>query len=158
MPEDERVKSSDDYIIYDNNDQNTRWIIALNQQSLHVNSPFMAHGGATLEEVLVPVVIAKKNIEESKNYKVRPVNLEVYGTQRDIEVKITPKPIDSKVILKAADGTDTTMVFNNDSKTWIGQLNRGIEQDIFVCIETQITTFRTVPKSRINNGGDGFDD
>lgn len=144
-----------DYIVYDD-ESGSQWVIALNQQSLCDNSKYAAHGGATLEEVLVPVIIVEKGKQATVSYRVKAENLKVSGLQKTIEVKITPKPMDANVVLKAKDGTDVEMLYDNQKKTWIGELKRGMEQDIQIIIAQQTFGFRTIPPTKM--GDDLFDE
>lgn len=144
-----------DYVVYDD-ESGCQWVIALNQQSLWDNSKYAAHGGATLEEVLVPVIIAEKGKQTTVSYKVKAENLKVSGLQKTIEVKITPMPKEVSVKLKAKDGTDVVMHYNAQKKTWIGELKRGMEQDIQIIIDQQTFRFRTIPPTKM--GDDLFDE
>ena len=149
------VHPSNDYILYDD-EFGKQWVIALNQQSLYNNSKYEVHGGATPEEILVPIIIAYKGKETNKDYDIKAENLKVSGLQKKIEIKINPTPKNTKVFLKAKDGTDTEMEYNNNTNTWIGILNRGIEQDIEIIIGNQTRNFRTIPSTKM--GDDLFDD
>lgn len=151
----EHVDPSPDYMRYDD-EFGKEWIIALNQQSLYKNSKYGAHGGATPEEVLVPVIIAHKGNAIAVSYRVREVDLHVSGLEKYIKIKIYPRPRNIDVLLRAKDGTDTKMTYDNENKVWIGELKRGIEQDIEVQIGQQSFTFRTIPPTKM--GDDLFDD
>ena len=144
-----------DYVVYDD-ENGCQWVIALNQQSLWDNSKYAAHGGATLEEVLVPVIIAEKGKQTTVSYRVKAENLKVSGLQKAIEVKINPMPKDITVKLKAKDGTDVEMHYDDQKKTWMGELKRGMEQDIQIIIAQQTFGFRTVPSTKM--GDDLFDE
>ena len=151
----QRIEPSEDYIIYDD-EAGRQWVIALNQQSLYNNSKYAVHGGATPEEVLVPVIIVHKVKRAVKHYRVMAVNLKVSGLNRKIEVKIHPVPRDVRVVLKGKDGTDVEMKWNGDGNVWTGELRRGIEQDIEIVVDSQVSKFRTIPQTRM--GDDLFDD
>ena len=151
----EHVTESNDYLLYE--DEFSRdWVIALNSQSLCNNSKYAVHGGATLEEVLVPVIIAQKGQNVSRTFRVKADRLKVSGLQKTIAFKITPNPNELSVKLTAADGTDTILIYNQELKIWEGELNRGIEQDIEIHIADKSYKFRTVPTTRM--GDDLFDD
>lgn len=149
------VEPSNDYIVYDD-ETGKQWVIALNQQSLNNNSKYVAHGGATLEEVLVPIIIAQKNKQLSKCYRVYPVDLNVSGLKRKVEFRITPMLKGEKAILKAKDGTNTELIYNEETKTWIGEVRKGIEQNIEISIGNQNYEFRTIPPTKM--GDDLFND
>lgn len=150
------IPPSPDYIIYDD-EMDRQWVIAFNQQSLYNNSKYAVHGGATPEELFVPVIIAHKGRPGIPSYRVEPVTLNVSGLQKNVAVKITPMPASSSVILSANDGTDTKMSYSDDTKTWTGVLKRGIEQDIKITVETEVFHFRTIPPTKMG-GDDLFDD
>ena len=65
-------------------------------------------------------------------------------------------PKDVSVKLKAKDGTDVEMHYDNQKKTWIGELKRGMEQDIQIIIAQQTFGFRTIPSTKM--GDDLFDE
>ena len=153
--DDTYVAESDDYLLYDD-EFSRKWVIALNSQSLYNNSKFVVHGGATLEEVLVPVIIAQRGRTVSKTFRVKPDQLKVSGLQKTVAFKISPDPKDTPVKLTAADGTNTILKYDQELKVWKGDLNRGIEQDIEVHIADKSYNFRTVPSTHM--GDDLFDD
>lgn len=149
------IEHSEDYVMYDDEFGN-EWVLALNQQSLNNNSKYAVHGGATLEEVLVPVIIAHKGKTQLKTFSVCAMNLSVSGLHREVEFKINPLPSDEKVILKAKDGTNIELIYREETKTWFGKLKRGIEQDIEVSVGGKNYKFRTIPPTKM--GDDLFDD
>lgn len=147
--------ASVDYVVYDA-ETGKQWIIALNQQSLYNSSKYSVHGGGTLEEVVVPVVFAKKGKTTERSFNVKAINLKVSGLQKEIEVKVTPKPADTVIKLMAKDGTNTEMSFDESTNTWKGSLKRGIEQEIIIVIGGKEFKFRTIPPTKM--GDDLFDD
>lgn len=104
----------------------------------------------------MPVIIVHKGKRAVKHYRVMAVNLKVSGLNRKIEVKIHPVPRDVRVVLKGKDGTDVEMKWNGDGNVWTGELRRGIEQDIEIVVDSQVSKFRTIPQTRM--GDDLFDD
>lgn len=145
-----------DYLIYDD-EKNRQWVIALNQQSLYRQSKYAVHGGATPEEILIPVIIAHKERRFVQSHRAEAINLKVSGLQKTVEIKIIPASENLTVNLSATDGTSTTMSYNRNTKTWIGELKTGIEQEIRVTVEAESFVFRTVPPTRMG-GDDLFDD
>lgn len=144
-----------DYIVYDD-EFGEQWVVCLNQQSLYNNSKYAVHGGATLEEVLVPVIIANKDKGMSTVYKVKAINLEVSGLDNNLKFEIIPMPKNIKPLLKAKDGTDSELIYDNNAKIWTGKLNRPIEQDIEIIIDRQVFEYRTTSLSNMED--DLFDD
>lgn len=151
------VSPSSDYLIYDDDEKHRQWVIALNQQSLYRQSKHAVHGGATPEEILIPVIIAHKGRRITQSHRAKAINLKVSGLQKTVEIKIIPASEDLSVKLSAADGTSTIMSYNRNTKTWTGELKTGIEQEIRVTVETESFVFRTVPPTRMG-GDDLFDD
>ena len=149
------VAESDDYLLYQD-DFSRNWVVALNSQSLYSNSKYAVHGGATLEEVIVPVIIAQKRQIINMSFRVKADRLKVSGLQKTVAFKIAPNPQDVPVKLTAADGTNTVLKYNRGLKVWEGELDRGIEQDIEIHIADKNYKFRTVPTTRM--GDDLFDD
>lgn len=153
LKEDEHQNSTTDYLSYID-DKNREWLISLNEQSLNNNSKYVVHGGATPEEVIIPVIIAHKSNAQSRTYTVKIVDIKVSGLNKKLVFEIYPKP--EKVRLQAKDGTDTWMDYDSLQKVWSGELKRGIEQDIKITVENQQFDFRTVPTQKM--GDDLFDD
>lgn len=109
-----------------------------------------------MEEVLVPVIIAVKGREAIVSYRVKAENLTVSGMEKMVRVKISPIPNNLLVMLKAKDGTDREMIYDKQNEVWIGELKRGIEQDIQIVIGQQTFDFRTIPSTKM--GDDLFDE
>lgn len=149
------VRESNDYLLYQD-DFSRDWIIALNSQSLCNNSIYAVHGGATPEEVVVPVIIAQRGKILNRTFKVKPDSIKVSGLQKKVTFKITPVPKDIQIRLTGADGTNTMLRYDQELKVWEGELLRGIEQDIEIHIADNKYMFRTVPTTRM--GDDLFDD
>lgn len=149
------IAESDDYVLYED-EFSRKWVVALNSQSLYNNSKYVVHGGATLEEVLVPVIIAQRGLTVSKSFRIKADRLKVSGLQKIVAFKITPNPKDVPVKLTATDGTNTVLTYNQELKVWEGELNRGIEQDIEVHVADKKYGFRTIPSTRMED--DLFDD
>ncbi len=153
LSENEHQQSTVDYLSYID-EKNREWLISLNEQSLNNNSKYIVHGGATPEEVVIPVIIAHKSNTQSRTYKVKIVDVKVSGLDKKVIFKINPKP--DKVRLQAKDGTDILMKYDTLQKVWYEELERGIEQDIKVTVGSQEFIFRTVPTTKM--GDDLFDD
>lgn len=157
ISEDKNINSTEDYLSYtdsDTDERNSKWLISLNEQSLYNNSKYAVHGGATPEEVIIPVIIAHKSNVRSYTYRVDIIDSKVSGLNKKITFKICPKP--DKVKLQAKDKTDVWMTYDSVTDIWSGELKRGIEQDVKVIIENKEFGFRTVPSTRM--GDDLFDD
>lgn len=149
------ISETNDYMNYQD-ESGMNWVIALNEQSLHNSSTYAVHGGATIEEVIVPLIITHPSEDNTKSYRVIEKELNVSGINKTIRIKIQPKP--ENVILTASDGTNVHMQYEPDTNTWQGALKRGIEQPIDICINNNQTfSYRTIPTTKMK-GNDGFDD
>lgn len=153
LPIDAHENSTNDYLVH-TDDKNREWLISLNEQSLFNNSKYVVHGGATPEEVIIPVIIAHKSNNQSRTYKVKAMDLRVSGLDKKLVFKINPNP--EKVRLQAKDGTDTWLEYDSLQKVWNGDVNRGIEQEIKITVENQEFNFKTSPTTKM--GDDLFDD
>lgn len=150
----EVVNSESDYAVY-NAPNGQNWIISLTGQSLYNSSKYEVHGGGTPEEVIVPVLVAKRASTTTVTYRVIPEKLKVSGLDKVVSVKVRPVP--EKVTLTAKDGTQCEMKYNEETKEWTGVLKRGIAQAIEIQVDTQKFAFRTIPSTKMG-GNDGFDD
>lgn len=127
----------------------------MTNQSLYNSSQYEVHGGATPEEVIVPVIIAKRSTASTVKYKVIPEKLKVSGLDKLVSVKV--RPIPESVQLTAKDGTNCKMKYDENKKEWVAFLKRGIAQNIDVSVGKQKFTFKTIPSTKMG-GNDGFDD
>lgn len=149
----ENEQGTMDYIVY-KSDSGRKWIVTLNEQSLYKNSRYIVHGGATPEEVIIPVIITQKDNSLSSEYSVKALELKVSGMQKKVKFRVNPKP--ERVRLKAKDNTDIYLKYDDVENIWVGEIRRGIEQNIKVIVENQEFDFRTIPTTRM--GDDLFDD
>lgn len=154
LKDNEWANSADDYTIY-TSPSGEKWIMPLTSQSLCNSSKYEVHGGATPEEVIIPVIIVERAIISSVNYKVTPEKLNVSGLDKMISVKVRPMPQGVRVIAK--DGTNCEMRYDKNKKEWIAALRRGIAQEINIVIDDKKFAFRTIPSTKMG-GNDGFDD
>lgn len=147
-----------DYIVYeDEGKPGNPYIIALNETSLYNRPKYENHGGATIEEMLVPVIVAGPHTGQKKIvYKVIDDKLEVTGLDRTVRFAIVPDPNDAYVI--EADGTKQQLVA--DSGMYSAVLSSGKEQDIKVVIDGKDNKkFHVINKAKKNMmEDDGFDD
>lgn len=146
-----------DYIVYeDEGKTDNSYIISINETSLYNRPKYENHGGATIEEMLVPVIVAEPRISQEKIvYKVMDDKLEVTGLDKKVVFAIVPDPDDAYVI--EADGTKKQLIA--DSGMYFAILSSGKEQDIKVVIDSREYKFHVVNKARKNmTEDDGFDD
>lgn len=146
-----------DYIVYeDEGKPGNPYIISLNETSLYNRPKYENHGGATVEEMLVPVIVAGPQTGQKKIvYKVMDDKLEVTGLDKKVIFAIVPDPDDAYVI--EADGTKQQLIA--DSGMYSTILSSGKEQDIKVVIAGKEYKFHVVNKAKKNmTEDDGFDD
>lgn len=146
-----------DYIVYeDEGKPGNPYIISLNETSLYNRPKYENHGGATVEEMLVPVIVAGPQTGQKKIvYKVVDDKLEVTGLDKKVRFVIIPDPDDAYVV--EADGTKQQLIA--DSGMYSAILSSGKEQDIKVVIAGKEYKFHVVNKAKKNmTEDDGFDD
>lgn len=146
-----------DYIVYeDEGKPGNPYIISLNETSLYNRPKYENHGGATVEEMLIPVIVAGPQTGQKKVvYKVVDDKLEVTGLDKKVIFAIVPDPDDAYVI--EADGTKQQLIA--DSGMYSAVLSSGKEQDIKVVIAGKEYKFHVVNKAKKNmTEDDGFDD
>lgn len=151
-------KKSKDYIKYED-EFNDNWIISINEKSLNNSSPYAVHGGGTIEEVIVPVIIAHPSERKTLSvlsYSILPEKLLVSGIDKEVSFTIIPKPELSPTI-KSTDGTDKHLTYDIEDNYWKVDLNTGKKQTIFIEIDKQKFKFETNIRN-IMKGNDGFDD
>lgn len=147
-----------DYIIYEDEIKpGTPYVIALNDQSLYNRPRYESHGGATIEEVLVPVIVAVPHGDVSGiTYKILDDKLEVSGLDKMVSFVILPDPDEESYVVEE-DGT--RHVLKKNGTTYSAKLQSGKEQNIVVAVADKEYPFTTKSRSKKNmEGDDGFDD
>lgn len=151
-------EDTEDYIVYEDEIKpGTPYVISLNDQSLYNKPRYEDHGGATVEEMLVPVIVAVPHgAKSSISYKVLDDKLEVSGLDKMISFAIVPDP-EEEVYVIEADGTQH--VLKKSGAVYSAKLKLGKEQDITVIVAEKEYKFRTKSRAKKNmEGDDGFDD
>ncbi len=149
---------TEDYIVYEDEIKpGTPYVISLNDQSLYNKPRYEDHGGATIEEMLVPVIVAVPHGKmHSIDYKVINNKLEVSGLDKMISFAIIPDPKEDVYVIEA-DGTQH--VLKRTGAVYSAELKLGKEQDITVVVAEKEYKFRTKSRAKKNmEGDDGFDD
>ena len=149
--------NNDDYIVYEDEvNSGITYLISLNETSLYNRPKYEDHGGATIEEVLVPVIVA--NLHSSKKrikYKVLDDKLQVSGLDKMVRFVISPEP--ESAILIESDGSRHELY--KDGTFYSTELLTGRAQEIIVQVEDSEYKFKTENSARKNmEGDDGFDD
>lgn len=146
-----------DYIVYeDEGKPGNPYVISLNETSLYNRPKYENHGGATAEEMLVPVIVAgPQNGQKRTIYKVVDDKLEVSGLDKVVRFVIIPDAEDAFVI--EADGTKHQLV--EAGGMYSAELNSGKEQDIKVVVPGKEHKFHVTNRGKKNMmEDDGFDD
>ena len=146
-----------DYIVYeDEGKPGNPYIISLNETSLYNRPKYENHGGATAEEMLVPVIVAGPQTGQKKTvYKVIDDKLEVTGLDKIVRFAIVPDPEDAYVV--EADGTKHPLIA--EGGMYSAELSSGKEQDIKVVVPGKEHKFHVTNKAKKNMmEDDGFDD
>lgn len=151
-------EDTEDYIVYEDEIKpGTPYVISLNDQSLYNRPKYEDHGGATVEEMLVPVIVAiPQGMKKSITYQVLDDKLEVSGLDKKISFVIKPDPKEEVYVIEA-DGSQHAL--EKAGAVYTAKLNSGKEQKITVLVAGKEYRFRTKSKAKKNMGGDdGFDD
>ena len=146
-----------DYIVYeDEGKPGNTYIISLNETSLYNRPKYENHGGATAEEMLVPVIVARPQTGQKRTvYKVIDDKIEVTGLDKVIRFAIVPAPEDAYIV--EADGTKHPLV--SGGGMYSTELTSGKEQDIKVVVPGKEFKFHVTNKAKKNMmEDDGFDD
>ena len=146
-----------DYIVYeDEGKPGNPYIISLNETSLYNRPKYENHGGATVEEMLVPVIVAGLRTGQKKTvYKVIDDKLEVTGLDKIIRFAIVPAPEDAYVV--EVDGTKHSLVA--EGGMYSAELTSGKEQDVKIVVSGKEYKFHVSNKAKKRMmEDDGFDD
>lgn len=147
-----------DYIVYEDVDKpETPYIISLNETSLYNRPKYEDHGGATAEEMLVPVIVAVPcSPTKKKAYKVYDEKLGVSGLDKKVSFVIIPDPTETVYVIEPS-GERHALV--KEGTVYSAELSSGKEQDVEVDVVGQKFKFHTINKSKKNmEGDDDFDD
>lgn len=158
IPNKEDYSDTADYIVFEDEVKPGKpYVISLNETSLYNRPRFEDHGGATAEEMLVPVIVAVPGgYTKKKSYKVLDDKLEVTGLDKKVSFVIVPEP-DAEAYVVESDGEKRTLTV--EGTHYVVDLKSGREQDISVIVDGTEYKFHTVNKSKKNmEGDDGFDD
>lgn len=146
-----------DYIVYEDEiNPGTKYAISLNETSLLNRPKYEDHGGATLEEVLVPVIVAiPEGAKPKVVYKVLEEKLQISGLDKTVRFSIIPE-VEGAVVV---DGDGQKHTLENVGGMYQAELTSGREQMISVLIDDKEYRFKTINAAKKNmEGDDGFDD
>lgn len=143
------VEESKDYLVY--KDRNSRdWVLALTGISLYNTPKHEAHGGATIEEAIVPYIYYEGTVKKPET-TVTMIKDTVDGLNKTIVFTIDPKGMHT-VLIKEQTGNDCTPEFSNGVYT--ATLSVGRAQLIKIYVDNKlIKELKIKSSSGINNGG-----
>ena len=143
------VEESKDYLVY--KDRNSRdWVLALTGISLYNTPKHEAHGGATIEEAIVPYIYYEGTVKKPET-TVTMIKDTVDGLNKTIVFTIDPKGTHT-VLIKEQTGNDCTPEFSNGVYT--ATLSVGRAQLIKIYVDNKlIKELKIKSSSGINNGG-----
>lgn len=143
------VEESKDYLVY--KDRNSRdWVLALTGTSLYNTPKHEAHGGATIEEAIVPYIYYEGTVKKPET-TVTMIKDTVDGLNKTIVFTIEPKGTHT-VLIKEQTGNDCTPEFSNGVYT--ATLSVGRAQLIKIYVDNKlIKELKIKSSSGINNGG-----
>ena len=145
----EVVEASNDYLSY--RDRNSKdWILSLTGVSLYNTPKHEAHGGATIEEAIVPYIYYEGAVKKQET-KVTMIKDTVDGMNRTIVFSIDPVG-QHTVLIKEQTGNDSVPECSNNVYT--ATLSVGRAQIIKIFVDNVLVKEVQVKSSSgINNGG-----
>lgn len=157
LKDNENVPESEDYEVFET-PSGDRWILATREVSLNDNPKREAHGGATIEEAVVPCLIIGEKTEDSTiNHELNIISGTLSGLNRKVDVEILPH-LEEPPLLRESNGVLHTMVLT-ENNVWRSEIDLIRTQEVTVMINGKNYTLMlkgSMGASLI--GGDGFDD
>lgn len=150
-------ENTEDYIVFEDEMKcDTTYVISLNENSLLNRPKYEDHGGATLEELLVPIIVAvPQGMKKTVTYRVFDEKMQVSGLDRMVKFTIMPDP--SMAYLVDGDGIKHDLSKVNGM--YQAELSSGREQVVTVVVEDKEYKFNAINNAKKNmEGDDGFDD
>ena len=145
-----KIDESNDYVIY--KDTNSKdWVLSLKATSLWNTPSHEAHGGATIEEVIIPYIYFGNGKTEDEPI-ITMIKNTISGIDRTIVFSLTPSTTNYEVTIIEQTGVKTIPEFSNGIYT--AKLNSGKAQEITIIINNKYKNKITVKNnSGMNNGG-----
>ncbi|MBR3117632.1 MAG: BREX-4 system phosphatase PglZ [Oceanobacillus sp.] len=154
---DQYYKDNEDYA-YITSTNKEHWLVATRELSLGDNPKREAHGGATFEEVFVPIVVfGNKSYANQVKHSVELKSGLLSGLNRSVTIEILP-PTEKAPVIVEDDGSKHIMkkVSNN---IWVSPINSIKSQVLTVKVgnsDYKVSVSSSLGASQI--GDDGFDD
>lgn len=154
---DKHYASCEDYVYYEATN-GKKWIISTREQSLKDKPKRESHGGASVEEVAVPIIIFTDLVNAKvTKHKVVADLTPVSGLNRKIKVHITPH-LDQGPVLVEESG-DSHLMMQLEDDYWESDINVIKEQNAKVIISNNEYSIHIMGTLGIQNEeGDDFDD
>jgi hypothetical protein len=120
---DETFSDDEDFILHapDECGNGKKSLIALKYASLYNLPRREVHGGATPEEVLVPVIIVAKT-KEKISYEIEPLHQEISIRSPNLYLSITPKPQITPTLMYKEKGREMELEYDVEGNRWWVQL------------------------------------
>lgn len=153
-----KCQNTADYIVFEDIERpGTPYVLSLNEISLYNKPKYENHGGATIEEVLVPVIVAAPERSAKEiSYKVIADKLEVSGLDKKVSFIINPDPEEEVLIIEA---DMSRHVLKKENGVYWANLISPKEQDVIVVVMKKEYRFHTISiAKKMMKGDDGFDD
>lgn len=150
-------ENTEDYIVFEDEiNSDTTYVISINETSLLNRPKYEDHGGATLEELLVPIIVAVPHrIKKAVEYKIFDEKMQVNGLDKVVKFTIIPNPETAYLV----DGDGVKHDLNKVNGLYQAELSSGREQEITVVVEDKDYKFNAINVAKKNmEGDDGFDD
>jgi hypothetical protein len=152
----DKINKTADYTFYNDTSSDERWVLSINDISLNDNPKRESHGGATLEETLIPCIIIS-DMNNPIKFSFNPIKTIVNGLDKIIKIEITPH-IDIHPLLIEEDDTVHEM-YQEGNNIWCCNINLIKSQTVQVKIPNYNINIEVTSSSGINKkGADGFDD
>jgi len=116
---DEFFSDDDDFILHapDECGNGKKSLVALKYASLYNLPRREVHGGATPEEVLVPVIIVTKT-KEKISYEIGPLYQEISIRSPNLYVAITPKPQIAPLLIYKEKDREMELEYDDEENKW----------------------------------------
>lgn len=153
------LKENNDYFVYNNGDN--KYLISLSGASLSTLPKRESHGGAMVEEVLVPCVIASSDVHAKNEieYDVRIISNKLSGLNRTVSLEISPSIVGKTPILIEENGIEHELKLQSDNiwKT-VDEINQIRTQKMSLIFDEYNKSILVESTMGISTEGDGFND
>lgn len=151
------IPDSVDYYKYTSSFDESKWLLSLNEVSLKDKPKRESHGGATVEEVVIPCIIFS-DIDGDKdiNYNFKVLSLPISGLNRKVTIEILPH-LEEAPILEESNGVRHIMMLIGNNM-WESDIAEIKTQNVKIIINGKSFEILIQGTMGATVGGDGFDD